>query len=65
MRRPAVRSQATVNNTFRDSASQVARATLGLREMLLRGTFRPGQRIARNPFIQKTRRFPHAVAAGF
>ncbi len=30
----------------RDSASQVTRATLGLREMLLRGSFRPGQRIA-------------------
>lgn len=32
-----------------DSASQVSRATLGLREMLLRGEFRPGQRISEIP----------------
>ena len=37
----------------RDSASQVARATLGLREMLLRGAIRPGQRIAEIPLSAK------------
>jgi GntR family transcriptional regulator of vanillate catabolism len=37
----------------RDSASQVTRATLGLREMLLRGAFRPGQRIAEIPLSKK------------
>ena len=37
----------------RDSASQVARATLGLREMLLRGALRPGQRIAEIPLSAK------------
>jgi GntR family transcriptional regulator of vanillate catabolism len=37
----------------RDSASQVARATLGLRELLLRGAFRPGQRIAEIPLSKK------------
>jgi len=40
-------------NPPRDSASQVARATLGLREMLLRGAFRPGQRIAEIPLSKK------------
>ncbi len=34
---------------FRDSASQISRATQGLREMLLRGAFRPGMRIAEIP----------------
>lgn len=54
MSRPAIRShEAGDTNTFRDSASQVARATLGLREMLLRGTFRPGQRIAEIPLSKK------------
>ena len=37
----------------RDSASQMARATLGLREMLLLGAFRPGQRIAEIPLSAK------------
>jgi GntR family transcriptional regulator of vanillate catabolism len=37
----------------RDSASQVSRATLGLREMLLRGAIRPGQRIAEIPLSAK------------
>src|ERR1700730_19353568 len=36
-----------------DSASQVSRATLGLREMLLRGALRPGQRIAEIPLSAK------------
>ena len=40
-------------NTARDSASQVSRATLGLREMLLRGELRPGQRIAEIPLSAK------------
>src|ERR1700691_2677563 len=40
-------------NPPRDSASQVARATLGLREMLLRGAFRPGQQIAEIPLSKK------------
>jgi GntR family transcriptional regulator of vanillate catabolism len=38
---------------IRDSESQVARATLGLREMLLRGALRPGQRIAEIPLSAK------------
>jgi GntR family transcriptional regulator of vanillate catabolism len=37
----------------RDSDSQVSRATLGLREMLLRGEFWPGQRIAEIPLAAK------------
>ena len=41
----------------RIAASQVERATLGLREMLLRGDFSPGQRIAEIPLIE-TRVFP-------
>ena len=40
-------------NGPRDSDSQVSRATLGLREMLLRGEFRPGQRIAEIPLSAK------------
>jgi GntR family transcriptional regulator of vanillate catabolism len=40
-------------STSRDSASQVARATLGLRDMLLRGAFQPGQRIAEIPLSAK------------
>src|SRR5579863_10601562 len=40
-------------STSRDSASQVSRATLGLREMLLRGALRPGQRIAEIPLSAK------------
>ena len=38
---------------LRDSASQVSRATLGLREMLLRGALRPGQRISEIPLSAK------------
>jgi GntR family transcriptional regulator, vanillate catabolism transcriptional regulator len=37
----------------RDSASQVSRATLGLRELLLHGAFAPGQRIAEIPLSAK------------
>jgi len=36
-----------------DSTSQVSRATLGLRQMLLRGAFRPGERIAEIPLSAK------------
>src|SRR6266852_5426271 len=39
--------------TTRDSASQISRATLGLRELLLQGAFRPGQRIAEIPLSAK------------
>jgi GntR family transcriptional regulator of vanillate catabolism len=38
---------------LRDSESQVARATLGLRDMLLRGALRPGERIAEIPLSAK------------
>jgi GntR family transcriptional regulator of vanillate catabolism len=38
---------------LRDSDSQVARATLGLRDMLLRGGLRPGERIAEIPLSAK------------
>src|ERR1700733_14809544 len=44
---------AVVSNAPPDSASLVARATLGLREMLLRGAFRPAQRIAEIPLSGK------------
>src|ERR1700733_11923607 len=44
---------AVVSNAPPDSASLVARATLGLREMLLRGAFRPGQRIPEIPLSVK------------
>jgi GntR family transcriptional regulator of vanillate catabolism len=40
-------------NSLRDSESQISRATLGLREMLLRGEFRPGQRISEIPLSAK------------
>ena len=54
MRRAVVRAQAIGDTkTLRDSASQVSRATLGLREMLLRGALRPGQRIAEIPLSAK------------
>jgi GntR family transcriptional regulator of vanillate catabolism len=50
MKRAGIRAHADVQaDRPRDSASQVARATLGLRELLLRGAFRPGQRIAEIP----------------
>ncbi len=38
---------------LRDSSSQVSRAVMGLREMLLRGKFRPGERIAEIPLASK------------
>lgn len=38
---------------FQDNASQISRATQGLREMLLRGTFQPGERIAEIPLSAK------------
>jgi len=38
---------------LQDSTSQVSRATLGLREMLLRGVFHPGERIAEIPLSAK------------
>ncbi len=54
MSRAGTRIQAAGEaNQRRDSASQVSRATLGLRELLLRGAFRPGQRIAEIPLSQK------------
>jgi len=54
MRRAVVRAQAIgETKTLRDSASQVSRATLGLRDMLLRGALRPGQRIAEIPLSAK------------
>jgi GntR family transcriptional regulator of vanillate catabolism len=54
MSRTGIRAHATVTtNESRDSASQVSRATLGLREMLLRGALRPGQRIAEIPLSVK------------
>jgi GntR family transcriptional regulator, vanillate catabolism transcriptional regulator len=54
MNRDGIRAHAIVEaNTPRDSASQVNRATLGLREMLLRGAFPPGQRIAEIPLSAK------------
>lgn len=54
MRRMRIRAQAVEEATLpRDSASQVARATLGLRDMLLRGMLRPGQRIAEIPLSAK------------
>ena len=54
MRRAVVRAQAIGEaKTLRDSASQVSRATLGLRDMLLRGALRPGQRIAEIPLSAK------------
>jgi GntR family transcriptional regulator of vanillate catabolism len=54
MKRAGIRAHANVDaNGPRDSASQVSRATLGLREMLLRGALRPGQRIAEIPLSAK------------
>lgn len=40
-------------NAIRDSTSKVSRAVMSLREMLLRGKFRPGQRIAEIPLSSK------------
>jgi GntR family transcriptional regulator of vanillate catabolism len=54
MNRAGIHARAIVEaNAHRDSASQVSRATLGLREMLLRGALRPGQRIAEIPLSTK------------
>jgi GntR family transcriptional regulator, vanillate catabolism transcriptional regulator len=54
MKRAGIRAQSNVKaESPRDHASQVARATLGLRELLLRGAFRPGQRIAEIPLSVK------------
>jgi GntR family transcriptional regulator, vanillate catabolism transcriptional regulator len=54
MKRAGIQMRAIMEtNAPRDSASQVSRATLGLREMLLRGALRPGQRIAEIPLSAK------------
>jgi|HubBroStandDraft_6_1064221.scaffolds.fasta_scaffold18888_3 GntR family transcriptional regulator of vanillate catabolism len=54
MNRTGIRARAIVEaNAPRDSASQVSRATLGLRELLLRGDLRPGKRIAEIPLSVK------------
>jgi GntR family transcriptional regulator of vanillate catabolism len=54
MKRAGIRAQANVEaDSPRDSASQIARATLGLRELLLRGVLRPGQRISEIPLSAK------------
>lgn len=54
MREGGIRPRATRDvRTPRDSASQVERATLGLRQMLLHGAFHPGQRIAEIPLSAK------------
>jgi GntR family transcriptional regulator, vanillate catabolism transcriptional regulator len=54
MRRATARAHAVVETSVpRDSASQVSRATLGLRDLLLRGVLRPGQRIAEIPLSEK------------
>jgi GntR family transcriptional regulator of vanillate catabolism len=49
-----VRSDAAGSNGIaQDNDSQVTRATLGLRTLLLQGAFRPGQRIAEIPLSAK------------
>src|SRR5271169_3041580 len=54
MSRAGIRAHAAGEaNPPPDSASQVSRATLGLRELLLHGAFRPGQRIAEIPLSAK------------
>jgi len=54
MSRAGIRAHAVGDaNSPQDSASQVTRATLGLREMLLRGAFGPGQRISEIPLSAK------------
>ena len=54
MRRAVIRARTVDESSIpRDSASQVSRATLGLRDMLLRGVLRPGQRIAEIPLSEK------------
>jgi len=65
MRRAGIRVHAIVEPSApRDSASQVSRATLGLREMLLRGALRPVSELPKF-HCREARRFPHAVAPGF
>jgi GntR family transcriptional regulator of vanillate catabolism len=54
MKRPASPAPTDLDTkTSRDNDSQVSRATLGLREMLLRGALQPGQRIAEIPLSKK------------
>ena len=54
MKRVEFRAPAAGNGRAqRDHESQVSRATLGLREMILRGEFWPGQRIAEIPLSTK------------
>jgi GntR family transcriptional regulator, vanillate catabolism transcriptional regulator len=54
MKRAGIRASTIVEaNALPDSASQVSRATLGLREMLLHGALRPGERIAEIPLSAK------------
>jgi GntR family transcriptional regulator of vanillate catabolism len=54
MKRSGFRAHGIVEaNAPPDSASQVSRATLGLRDLLLRGALRPGQRIAEIPLSAK------------
>lgn len=54
MKRNAIRAdQARNEKASSDSGSQMERATQGLREMLLCGAFRPGQRIAEIPLSKR------------
>jgi len=54
MKRVGIRAREVVEaNAPPDSTSQVSRATLGLREMILRGALRPGERIAEIPLSAK------------
>jgi GntR family transcriptional regulator of vanillate catabolism len=54
MRRAGIRPPADEKTkALGDSASQISRATQGLREMLLRGAFHPGMRIAEIPLSAK------------
>ena len=65
MRRVGIRAQAAVQTGApSDSSSQVTRATLGLREMILRGELRPGQRISEIPLSASSGMFSRAVALG-
>ncbi len=55
MNRSGIRSEqvTSINGRGNDHASQVTRATLGLRDMLLRGALRPGRRISEIPLSAK------------
>ncbi len=54
MKRVGTREHGTAHsNGSRDHDSQVSRATLGLRDMLLRGALRPGRRISEIPLSAK------------